>query len=142
MGAHASAKHPSSETSSAGTRTGVGPSSLAECFLCQAWAVLLDSCTCTGSSILSEVRPPTGEPDAGDPPVRFGGRGNPLRFSLPLFRVFERMPVANVVADFEAFPVNERHRWRFRVRHGQKRRVDRTAGGHRTGDDKLDELTA
>ena len=29
-----------------------------------------------GSSILSEVRPPTGEPYAGDPPVRFGGRGS------------------------------------------------------------------
>ena len=27
------------------------------------------------SSILFEVKPPTGEPDAGDPPVRFGGRG-------------------------------------------------------------------
>jgi hypothetical protein len=26
-------------------------------------------------STLSEVGPPTGEPDAGDPPVRFGGRG-------------------------------------------------------------------
>ncbi|HWT79899.1 MAG TPA: group II intron reverse transcriptase/maturase, partial [Candidatus Methylomirabilis sp.] len=28
-----------------------------------------------GLSILSKVRPPTGEPDAGKPPVRFGGRG-------------------------------------------------------------------
>ena len=27
------------------------------------------------SSLLSEVRPPTGEPDAGNRPVRFGGRG-------------------------------------------------------------------
>ena len=26
------------------------------------------------SSLLLEVRPPTGEPDAGNPPVRFGGR--------------------------------------------------------------------
>ena len=26
--------------------------------------------------ILAEVTPPTGEPDAGDPPVRFGGRGD------------------------------------------------------------------
>ena len=25
--------------------------------------------------------PPTGEPDAGDPPVRFGGRGSPERGS-------------------------------------------------------------
>ena len=28
------------------------------------------------SSILLEVKPPTGEPYAGDPPVRFGGRGS------------------------------------------------------------------
>jgi len=35
------------------------------------------------TSILSEVRPPTGEPDAEDPPVRFGGRGSVSLF-LPL----------------------------------------------------------
>jgi hypothetical protein len=37
-------------------------------------------------SILSEVKPPTGEPDAGDPHVRFGGRGDRElnRSSLPL----------------------------------------------------------
>src|SRR2546426_821884 len=28
------------------------------------------------SSILLEVKPPTGEPYAGNPPVRFGGRGS------------------------------------------------------------------
>ena len=28
-----------------------------------------------GRSILSEVTPSTGEPDAGNPPVRFGGKG-------------------------------------------------------------------
>jgi hypothetical protein len=28
-----------------------------------------------GQSILFEVTPPTGKPDAGNPPVRFGGRG-------------------------------------------------------------------
>jgi len=28
-----------------------------------------------GTSILLEVTPLTGEPDAGNPPVRFGGRG-------------------------------------------------------------------
>jgi hypothetical protein len=27
-------------------------------------------------SIKSEIKLPTGEPDAGNPPVRFGGRGN------------------------------------------------------------------
>ena len=39
-----------------------------------------------GSSILSEVKPLTGEPDAGEPHVRFGGRGGrePNRPSLPL----------------------------------------------------------
>ena len=36
-----------------------------------------------GLSVLSWVRPPTGEPDAGDPPVRFGGRGRRC-LSLPL----------------------------------------------------------
>jgi len=37
-------------------------------------------------SILLEVKPPTGEPDAGDPHVRFGGRGSRElnRPSLPL----------------------------------------------------------
>src|SRR3954454_4164215 len=38
-------------------------------------------------SILSQVKPPTGEPDAGDPQVRFGGRGDRDNWpSLPLFR--------------------------------------------------------
>jgi hypothetical protein len=43
----------------------------------------------SGSSILSEVKPPTGEPDAGDPPVRFGGRGGRVhnRSSLPLYQI-------------------------------------------------------
>src|SRR5271167_2639310 len=34
-------------------------------------------------SILLEARPPTGEPDAGDPPVRFGGRGDRDHSVLP-----------------------------------------------------------
>jgi hypothetical protein len=34
-------------------------------------------------SILEEVKPLTGEPDAGDPHVRFGGRGSE-KLSLPL----------------------------------------------------------
>ena len=32
---------------------------------------------------LSTEHPPTGEPDAGDPPVRFGGRGAAIRSSYP-----------------------------------------------------------
>src|SRR6185295_9694515 len=63
-----------------------GPQPLAECFLCRAGAVLLCHSLCPGPSVLSEVRPPTGEPDAGDPHVRFGGRGGRElnRLSLPL----------------------------------------------------------
>jgi hypothetical protein len=55
--------------------------------LCWPWAVLPSHSLRSGPSILSEVKPPTGEPDAGDPPVRFGGRGDRVlnRSSLPLF---------------------------------------------------------
>ena len=74
----------------------------------------------------------TGEASSHDNDIGFAGGA----------RVFERMPVANLVADFEVFTVNERCRWRFPIRRGQKRSVDRSAGGHGTGDDKLDELTA
>src|SRR5262249_18752916 len=35
------------------------------------------------TSILLEVKPLTGEPDAGDPPVRFGGRGAASQCDLP-----------------------------------------------------------
>ncbi|HWT77284.1 MAG TPA: group II intron reverse transcriptase/maturase, partial [Candidatus Methylomirabilis sp.] len=59
-----------------GTRSGFGSSTLAQCFLCQAGTLLLNGGPCLGLSILSEVRPPTGEPDAGELPVRFGGRGS------------------------------------------------------------------
>ena len=43
------------------------------------------------SSILNQVKPPTGEPYAGDPPVRFGGRGSSL-LSLPLSTFVGRLP--------------------------------------------------
>jgi len=36
-----------------------------------------------GRSILFEVKPSTGEPDAGDPQVRFGGRGDRIQSVLP-----------------------------------------------------------
>jgi hypothetical protein len=67
---------------------GLGPSTLAQCFLCQAGALLPNCCPCSGLSILAEVRPPTGEPDAGEPPVRFGGRGSgSSRSPYPLSRL-------------------------------------------------------
>src|SRR4051794_35545526 len=42
---------------------------------CGAGVVELENGRCDVPSILSEVTPPTGEPYAGKPPVRFGGRG-------------------------------------------------------------------
>jgi len=59
----------------------------------------------------------TGEASSHDNDIGFAGGA----------RVFERMPVANLVADFEVFTVNERRRWRFPIRRGQKRSVDRSA---------------
>ena len=56
--------------------------------LCAAWAAFLEPRLCGRWSTLSEVKPPTGEPYAGDPHVRFGGRGSrDNRLSLPLFRL-------------------------------------------------------
>jgi hypothetical protein len=43
---------------------------------------------CLRTSILMQGDPLTGEPDAGDPPVRFGGRGNsgsPYPYPPPIF---------------------------------------------------------
>src|ERR1700738_5008765 len=53
-----------------------GQCSLAQCILCCARAVLFVGRPCATWSILSQGEPPTGEPDAGEPPVRFGGRGS------------------------------------------------------------------
>jgi hypothetical protein len=52
-------------------------------FLCGAGAALLGRSPRLRLSILSEVKPPTGEPDAGEPPVRFGGRGDRDHSVLP-----------------------------------------------------------
>ncbi len=49
----------------------------------------------TRPPVLSQVRPPTGEPDAGDPHVRFGGRGSRTQSALPTpirGQGFERVP--------------------------------------------------
>ena len=43
----------------------------------------LENRPCAGPSILIEVKPPTGEPDAGDPPVRFGGGRDRTQSVLP-----------------------------------------------------------
>ena len=47
----------------------------------------LASLSCAGPSVPSWVRPPTGEPDAGDLPVRFGGRGRRQPLPTPINEV-------------------------------------------------------
>ena len=47
------------------------------------WAVRTEGRPCLVPSILSKVTPPTGEPCAGDPHARFGGRGARTQSSLP-----------------------------------------------------------
>ena len=64
----------------------MGSFSLAQRLLCRTGAVFLEACPRLGQSILFEVKPPTGEPCAGDPHARFGGEGDREfnRSSLPL----------------------------------------------------------
>jgi len=47
---------------------------------------VLPRCPIVGRSVLSQAKPPTGEPYAGEPHVRFGGRGDRVlnRSFLPL----------------------------------------------------------
>ena len=49
----------------------------------RAGAVQSASRPCLGLSILTKVKPSTGEPDAGKPPVRFGGRGDRNQSVVP-----------------------------------------------------------
>src|SRR5271165_135113 len=76
------------------------------------------------SSLLLQVKPPTGEPDAGDPPVRFGGRGIRIQ-SVPPTPIFMD-PLRGSSSDLE---------FRFAVfRHGQNQiRYRRLAGRYRRG---------
>ena len=66
----------------------IGSSALAECLLCEAWVVHLESGPCGSQSILSEVKPPTGEPYPGIRPYgsEGGGAGQP---ALPTSIVHE-----------------------------------------------------
>lgn len=47
------------------------------------WAVQSGNRPCHGLSILTKVKPSTGEPDAGEPLVRFGGRGGRNQSAVP-----------------------------------------------------------
>jgi hypothetical protein len=51
--------------------------------LCRALAFQLALRPCFGPPVLLQVKPSTGEPDAGDPHVRFGGRGVRTQSHLP-----------------------------------------------------------
>lgn len=62
---------------------GSGASTLAECMVCPPWAAVLGSGTRVDASNRRFTNPLTGEPDAGNPPVRFGGRGKVNPLSLP-----------------------------------------------------------
>jgi hypothetical protein len=63
-----------------------------------------------------EARPPTGDPDAGDPPVRFGGRSgaNHCVVPTPVYNVsiLQEPPVLPVLDDLEEviFTVNQQLR--------------------------------
>src|SRR5436190_6274054 len=57
--------------------------------LCQMWVEVPSAAHELVRQSSQEVRPPTGEPDAGDPPVRFGGRGGRNQSSLPTPIEFE-----------------------------------------------------
>ena len=86
LGTHAFAEHSSQTSRRQRSRSRKGSPPLAERLLYQARAVKLDNRPCLGQSILSKVKLSTGEPDAGDPPVRFGGREpKPIAFPTPIF---------------------------------------------------------
>ncbi len=69
------------ETPRPGPRLGSPP--LAQRLLRRPGAFQSGASPCVGPSTLFEVKPSTGEPYAGDPPVRFGGRGEPSQWVLP-----------------------------------------------------------
>ena len=78
MDSHAPAQHPAQAAQTQRPRPRRRPSTLAQRLFHRPWAVLADRSPRVGPPIRSSVKPPTGEPDAGDPRVRFGGRGNRL----------------------------------------------------------------
>ena len=58
-----------------GERDRGGPSPLAQRMVCTPWTAEFGGRTRVDAHNRSNANPLTGEPDAGDPPVRFGGRG-------------------------------------------------------------------
>lgn len=66
-----------------GVQGGVWFSTLAQPLFCRARAVQSENGPSPGSQPSPEVTPPTGEPDAGNLHVRFGGRGERVQPLLP-----------------------------------------------------------
>ena len=83
MGAHAPAQHPAQAVPEERTGTRGRPHPLAKRLLHGAWAVLLRCSLCVSRQSVRTVTPSTGEPYAGDPPVRFGGRGGATQCAVP-----------------------------------------------------------
>jgi len=84
VAAHALAKSARTSTRRSRRRAqSTGLVHLAESLLRRSRAVQSGNRPCRGLSILTKVKPSTGEPDAGDPHVRFGGRGAPRQWGVP-----------------------------------------------------------
>src|SRR5688572_25520939 len=62
---------------------GSGATTLAERMVCPLWAAVLGNGTQVDADNRMFTNPLTGEPDAGNPHVRFGGRGKVNPLSLP-----------------------------------------------------------
>ena len=66
----APAQHPAPADASEGNQSRLRPHQVAKCLLCRTRALQLARCPCLGPPVLLQVKPSTGEPDAGDPHVR------------------------------------------------------------------------
>src|SRR5688572_26827321 len=82
---------------------GSGATTLAERMVCPLWAAVLGNGTQVDADNRMFTNPLTGEPDAGNPHVRFGGRGkvNPLSLPYPAWRPVHG-PDARPLLDVEA----------------------------------------
>jgi hypothetical protein len=75
LDSHATAQYASPPPRSAWARSWPRQQPVAQRLLRGTGLILLSRSPCCCVSILSQVKPPTGEPCAGNPPARFGGRG-------------------------------------------------------------------
>src|SRR6266566_7377718 len=85
------ASHPAQAPPSERMGADARPQALAECLLRRTRAILDGHSPCPSEPISME-KSLTGEPDAGNPPVRFGGRGGVKTPSLPLFFPLDTAP--------------------------------------------------